>query len=432
MTNESSPVRSVAKKRSAWKWVTLLILIVVGGMVLYRGWASNQKRAVRQRSNRGEIPVQVFAAARGDLTYFFITTGDIAPLMQVELFPKVSGYLERIYVDLGDSVRQGQAIAQIDRSDFLHKVQEVEAKVGQARAALNELDAGTRTEEIRQAEEAVKQAQSRFENCRLQRERMEALYKREIVSKKDFDNADTEYCVAEAQLASNQERLKLLKEGARQEVREGGRARLREMEAILAQEQIRLQNTTIMAPFAGEITRRYVDAGALVSSSTPLVTLAHTETLKVTANLMEKDISLVRTGMKAKIQTEGFPDKRFEGTIVRTSGALDLATRTLQAEISIPNPGRVLKPGMFAKIEIALLTKSGVVTIPRVALIDDGKSRAIFVVENNQALRRPVVTGIEQGDQIEILEGVKEGEQVVIKGQGSLKEGSSVRVVEGG
>ena len=183
---------------------------------------------------------------------------------------------------------------------------------------------------------------------------MEALYNRQIISKKDFDNADTECVVCEAQLSSSQERLKQLKEGARREVREGSRAKLKEMEAILAQEQIRLQNTQIVAPFSGEIVRRNVDNGSLLSPSTPVVTLVHLETLKVVANVLEKDISLVKIGMKVKVLTEAYPDKPFEGTIVRINKALDLATRTLQAEINVPNPGRLLKPGMFARIEVTL------------------------------------------------------------------------------
>jgi HlyD family secretion protein len=376
--------------------------------------------------------VQVTPVKRGDLTYFFNATGDISPLMQVDLFPKVSGYLEEISVNIGDSVRQGQVIAQIDRSDFLHKVHEMEAKVAQAKAGLDEIEAGTRSEEIRQAEEAVKQAQSRYDNAKTQRERMEALYQKQIISKKDFDNADTECTVCEAQLVSSKERLKQLREGARREEREASRAKLKEMEAVLLQEQTRLQNTTITVPFSGEITHKYVDAGALVSPSTPLVTLVHTETLKVMANVLEKDISLVKLGMKVRIQTEAFPDRSFDGRIIRMNSALDTATRTLQTEIHIPNAGKMLRPGMFAKIEIALSNRIGTLTIPKVALVEDGKDRVVFVVENNQALRKSILTGIEQDETVEVLQGLREGDRIVTKGQGSLKDHSVVRVIEEG
>jgi len=422
----------LSKKRKTWRWIILIALVAVGGLILYRSWASTERRSASQRVARGDIPVQVSPVTRQNLTYSLVANGDISPLMQIDLSPKVSGYLEKIFVEMGDSVRQGQVIAQIDRAEFVQKVREVEAKVAQAKASADEIEAGTRSEDVRQAEEAVKQAQSRYDNAKAQRERMEALFKKQIISKKDFDNADTECAVCDAQLSSSQERLKQLKEGARQEVKEGSRARLKEMEAILAQEQIRLQNTQIVAPFAGEIIRRYVDGGSLVSSSTPVVTLIHLETLKVVANVLEKDVGLVKPGMKAKILTEAYPEKPFEGTVVRINKALDLATRTLQAEINIPNPGHLLKPGMFAKVEMILKEKPDALTVPKDAVLREEGKEFVFVVEGNQALRKRVVTGIERESLIEIIEGVKEEDKVVIRGQESLRDRSTIRIVEGG
>lgn len=431
MTSENHSVTSAKKGRKTWRWVIVIVLVGVGGLILYRSWASTEKRSASQRVARGDVPVQVAPPTRQLMTYSLVANGDISPLMQVELSPKVSGYLEKISVQIGDSVKQGQVIAQIDRAEFLQKVKEIEAKLAQAKAAADEIEAGTRSEDIRQAEESVKQAKSRYDNAKAQRERMEALYSRQIISRKDFDNADTECAVCEAQLSANQEKLKQLKEGARPEVREGSRAKVKEIEAILAQEQIRLQNTQIIAPFAGEIVRRNVDSGALVSPSTPVVTLIHLETLKAVANVLEKDVGLIKLGMKAKILTEAYPGKPFEGTVVRINKALDLATRTLQAEINIPNPAHLLKPGMFAKIEMVLKEKPDALTVPRDAVLKEGGKEFVFAVEGNQALRKPVVTGIEQETLVEIVEGVKEGDKVVVRGQESLKDRTTVRIIEG-
>jgi multidrug resistance efflux pump len=365
------------------------------------------------------------------LVYSLRATGDISPMMQVDLFPKVSGYLERIDVNLGSPVRQGQVVAQIDPTDFVQKVREIEAKVAQAKAQLTELETGTRTEELRQAEEAVKQAQSRFENAKLQRERIEALFKREVISKKERDTADMEFTVAEAQLASSQQQLNLLRLGARKEVRDASQAKLREMEAILEQERTRLQNAKIVAPFRGEISRRYVDAGALVSPSTPLVNLVHTETLKIVANVLEKDIPLLKPGMKAKVRVESYPDRVFEGRVERINSSLDLSTRTLQAEIYIPNPNRALKPGMFSNVEVVLVENPQALVIPREAVVESGGETAVFVVNGKQAAQRPITIGYEQDRMVEVLSGLNEGDQVVIKGQQLIKDGSTIRVIEG-
>jgi multidrug efflux pump subunit AcrA (membrane-fusion protein) len=317
----------------------------------------------------------------------------------------------------------------------LNKVREIEAKVAQARAQTTELETGARMEELRQAEEAVKQAQSRFQNARLQHERVEALYKREVISKKERDVADMEYTVAAAQLASSQQQLKLVQEGARHEVKEASQAKLREMEAILEQERNRLKDTKIMAPFQGEISRKYVDAGAFVSPSspsTPLVSLVHTETLRIVANILEKNVPLLKAGIKAKIQVESYPGRTFEGRVERINSALDLSTRTLQAEIYIPNPDRTLKPGMFARLEIILLEKAQTVVIPREAVLEGGNAMTVFVVEGKQAVRKQVTLGYEQDRMVEVVKGLNVGDQLVIKGQQLIKDGSSIRVIEGG
>ena len=412
------------------KWVILFVLIFVGALAFYRGWGATQKKSGK-RSFQTEIPVQISPVIRKQMTYSLSPTGDIAPMMQVDLFPRVSGYLERIDVNLGDSVRQGQVIAQIDRTEFLQKVKEVEAKVAQAKANLSELEAGSRPEELRQAEEALRQAQSRFDNAKLHRERVEALFKRQVISKKEADIAEMDYTVAEAQLAVSQQNLKLVREGARQEVKEGSRAKLKEMEALLAQEQIRLQNTLIVAPFQGEIIRKYIDAGALASPSTSIVSLVHTLTLKIVANVLEKDIPLLKPAMKAKIQTEAYPGKVFEGKVARINTGLDLTTRTLQAEIEIPNSSRLLKPGMFARIEVVLLEKPEVLAIPSNAVMENQGERFVYLLEGNKAARRPIVTGIEQDRFVEVREGLKEGDQVIVRGQEGIRENTTIRVIEG-
>jgi HlyD family secretion protein len=419
------------KRRRKWKWFLIAAVILVAGLALYRGWGFTQKRTGTQRTARAEIPVQVTSVVSKPLTYSIRVTGDILPLMQVDLFPKVSGYLERIDVRIGDAVRHSQVIAQIDQTDFLNKVREIDAKVAQAKAQLTEIETGTRTEELRQAEEAVRQAQSRFNNAKLQHERVEALYKREVISKKECDVADMDFTVAEAQLASSQQQLKLLREGARREVRDATQAKLREMEAVLEQERNHLKDTKIVAPFRGEISRKYVDAGALVSSATPLVSLVHTETLKIIANVLEKDIPLLKVGLKAKIQVGSYPEKVFEGRMEKINSALDLSTRTLQTEIYIPNPDRSLKPGMFANVEVVLLEKPHTLVIPREAILEAGSEMFVFVAEGKQAVRKPVTLGYEQDRSVEVLKGLNEGDQLVIKGQQLIKEGSAIQVIEG-
>lgn len=417
--------------KSYRKWFFPFILLIFLGLIIYRGLAITEKKSSLERKKRVEVPVQVATVSKKHLTHSISMTGDILPLMQVDIFPKVSGYIERIYVRLGDFVPKGKVIAQIERTEYLQKVREAEARVNQAKAQLSEVQTGPRSEEIRQAEESLRQAQSRFENARMNRERIEALFRRQVVSKKEWDLAEMEYTLAEAQLASSRENLKLLKEGARKEVRDAVHARLKEVEAILEQERIKLQYTKIISPFAGEISRRYVDEGALVSPSTPLVTLVHTDTLKVVANILEKDISLIKIGMNAEIKVESFRDKIFEGKISQISSGLEIGTRTLQTEIYIPNQSHLLKPGMFANVKMVLYEKPQAIVVPKYAILEEEGSKFLFLVKGNQAFRRKIVTGYEQDLDVEIIGGISEGDQIVVRGQESIRDGSIVRVIEG-
>jgi RND family efflux transporter MFP subunit len=175
-----------------------------------------------------------------------------------------------------------------------------------------------------------------------------------------------------------------------------------------------------------------VDNGALVSPSTPIVTIVHTARVKIVANVLEKDIPLLKPGMKAKIQAETYPERIFEGKVAQINSALELSTRTLQVEFYIPNSQRLLKPGMFAKLEVLLSEKPQTLIIPREAVIQTGGEPSVFVVEGNQALRRPIATGYEQDQMVEVLRGLKEGDKVVVKGQYSIKDRSTVKVIEGG
>jgi multidrug efflux pump subunit AcrA (membrane-fusion protein) len=117
--------------------------------------------------------------------------------------------------------------------------------------------------------------------------------------------------------------------------------------------------------------------------------------------------------------------------VARINIGLDMSTRTLQAEIEIPNSNRLLKPGMFARVEVVLLEKTGVLAIPNNAVILDRGERFVYVAEGNKGVRKAIVTGIEQDRFVEIKEGLMEGDQVVVRGQEAIRENTTLRVIEG-
>jgi multidrug efflux pump subunit AcrA (membrane-fusion protein) len=406
------------------------LLLLLGGLAAYRGLALPRDRGGTRRPAR-EVTVRVAEARRGQVRHVLQTTGDILPLLQVELIPKVSGTVAAVEVQIGQAVAAGQVLVRLEQTEFLQRVAETEAKVARAAARVAELQAGSRPEEIRQAEETLRQAASRRGNARLNRDRIRDLFATGAVSQRDLDEAELAVSLTEAQQAAAEQALALLRQGPRAEVRAAAEAELKEAEAVLAQQRTLLDYSAIRAPFAGHITRRLVDPGATVGPSAPVATLVSLQTVKVLLAVPERDSPLLTPRSSSVIRVDAFPGRTFPGRVARINSALDPLSRTLAAEIHADNPEGLLLPGMFARAEVTLLTREGIL-VPSEAVLEEGGAAAVFVVgEGGTAKRRPVETGYLQGTLIEIRQGLSGGEAVVVAGQQGLRDGAAVRLLEG-
>jgi len=406
------------------------LLLVLGGVAAYRGLALPREREGTRRVSR-EATVRVAEARRGPVRHVLRTTGDILPLFQVDLTPKVSGTVAAVDVQIGQAVTAGQVLVRLERTEFLQRVAEAEAKVARAAARVAELQAGSRPEEIRQAEETLRQALSRRANASLNRDRIRELFATGAVSQRDLDEAELAVALTEAQQAAAEQVLALLRQGPRPEVHAAAEAELKEVQALAAQQRTFLDYSTIRAPFAGHITRRLVDPGATVSPSNPVATLVSLGTVKVLLAVPERDAPLLSPHSPALIRVDAFPARTFPGRVARINSALDPLSRTLAAEIHADNPEGVLLPGMFARAEVTLLTRDGIL-IPSEAVLEEGGAAAVFVVEGGTARRRPVETGYFQGALIEIRQGLRAGETIVVAGQQGLRDGAAVRLLPEG
>jgi membrane fusion protein (multidrug efflux system) len=222
------------------------------------------------------------------------------------------------------------------------------------------------------------------------------LWERNLIAKQELDNAETSMKVAKA----NND---------------------------LA--QTHLDYARITAPFNGIVTKRFLDPGvALKANDAALFTVMDLEEMKIMVNVLEKDIPRVSRGTRAVITVDAFPGKEFTGSITRLSEAVDLATRTMAIEIDIPNPGRLLKAGMFATIVLIVGEHPDAVTIPSSALVKDDRGTFVFVVQEATARRKELKLGIEQDGRTEVLSGLGGDEKIVSAGQQLLKDGSAVTV----
>jgi len=335
-----------------------LALIAVAAIRIFGDRAAGETR----RQNLPVVSVQKLT--REKITQRIELTGDVLPIQQANIFSKVSGTLDRVFVNIGSAVKTGQLLALIDTTELAQQFQQMQAT---------------------------------YYNARVSFQRTQQLLDRNLVSKQDLDNAEALMKVAAANFDNARTRL--------------GYAR-------------------ITAPFSGSITRRFMDPGAVVTTPTnaTLFTLMDYDTVKVSVNILEKDLSLVHIGTRATVAVDAFPDKEFTGVVARMSQAIDLSTRTMPAELDIPNGGLQLRPGMYAKIVLVVAERPNQITVPTQCLLRDDTGYSLFVEKGGIAHRIQVTIGVEQAGRTEILSGLNGDEDIIVLGQTLVKDGGQVTI----
>jgi len=373
------------------KFIIGIIGLIFLGLIGYQIYKTRHQKTIETAITR--IPVKVSQVKYREMTWRLNLTGDILPNREVDVYPKIGGeILEKLYVDKGDRVSQGQVIGVIERETIM-------AKLNQAKAALDS------------AQAKLSQIEANLESIKRDYERVKKLYTQKVVSKQKLDHITAQY---ESMLAG----------------KELAMAQINQAKSALRVIQILYNNHTITAPISGLITARYLDVGAMVSTKSPIVRITDDSLLKVSVAIDEKNLPVVRIGQTVYVHVDAYPQKVFKGQIKVINPRVDPTTRSFIVEIYISNSEYLLKPGMFAHVEL-ILGKKKVLAIPRDALekLPATGSYYVFVIEENKARPKNVHIGLSEGNFVEITAGLRPSEIVVIKGQNRLKEGLPVEIV---
>jgi len=383
-------------------WLGALVVILYGGYQGARLVRARKQLADLSAPNEDAAAPVVVAVERvrlGTVRNSVWVTGEVLALRSVEVVPKIAGRLERLrtpggeLIEEGVEVKKGQVVAVIEH-------EQLEAAVRSAEAALEVARAARETAMVNVAD-ALRE-----------KERWVELRKRGSGAERQLDQAVTAYDRAQAQL------------------KQAG-ARIAQVEAALAQAKVNLDEATIEAPFSGLVARKHVDEGAFVGPSTPLFKLADISQVEITGGVAGRHYPRLQAGQtKAEIQVDACSDRRFEGTVSRLRPELDRVTRTVAVTIRVANPERRLKPGMYARIRLILDERKDVPIVPDEALVAAGDKTHVFVVDDGRVHVREVKIGLEEGAENEVLEGLRAGDRVVVRGQQLLSEGMVVEPVE--
>ncbi|MBW2079089.1 MAG: efflux RND transporter periplasmic adaptor subunit [Deltaproteobacteria bacterium] len=356
-------------------------------------------------------------------------TGTIISEARVDVLSKVSGILEKIQVEQGDRIKANQVIAMVEREEKEAHLQEAQAALDVLRARWAQMETGARPEEITQSEQLVRQTKASWETSLDNYMRLKNLKERDFISQQRLDEAMLQVTISEAEYRSAKEKLTLLRKGARQEDRDALLAQIRQAEAALRLAQIHLKNTTIRAPISGIISKRFLDQGAFVSTTAPIVRIVAMDRVKALVQVVESDLAQIRVGAKADIHVDAYQEQVFRGEVSRISPTVDPESRMADVEIEVENMDHRLKPGMFARVNLVVQRRDGVLLLVKDSLIRERGHTRVFVHENGRALLREISLGLEGEKYVEVLRGLREGEEVIVAGQYELKDMMPVRVI---
>ncbi len=340
--------------------------------------------------------------------------GTLDPNEEVTLTNQVEGVIEKLHVDLGDSVAAGQIIAQLDTRELELAVHQQQASLQQELARLGLSDANASVDEA--ATSQVRQSEATFEEAKIRLDRTRKLAAEGVVPAQQLDEQQARYDVAEAATRSSRETVRNI------------RAAISARKAALALAEKKLSDARILSPIAGFIKDRAVTEGQFLRTNSPVVTVVQTSPLKLKVDVPESAVAFVRVGRPVEFSVDAFPDRVFAGRISRIAPAVEQQSRTLKLEALVNNPEGTLKPGFFARVTIQTDRTDEVLVVPAESLVSVAGLEKVFVIEAGKVSERVVRSGSRAGNEVEVVEGLKPGEMVARSNLGNLQQGREVTV----
>ena len=379
------------------KKICFILIILVGlgllGWQIYEKASASRKGFKRERRNV-PVAVQVELVKKASIKEVGNFTGSLDPLSECILAPKIAGRLEKILVNIGDTVKGGQLVAVLDDDEYRQQVIQAKAELEVARANLLE-------------------RKSTMENAKREYERTVALRKKKIASESQLDAAESEFKTQQAKLRV-------------------ATAQISQKEAALKMANIRLSYAQIKVTENNNngcrvVAERFVDEGAMLAPNTPIVSIMDIEKLIAAIHVIERDYPKIQPGLEAVISTDAFPGRTFTGKVIRIAPLLKEESREARVEVEIPNAKKLLKPGMFVQVQIQFDVHKNASIVPVAALVKRKGIQGVFLVDSQKQKARfvPVTVGIVNGFQAEVLNPPITG-SVVTLGHHLLEDGSSI------
>jgi RND family efflux transporter MFP subunit len=398
------------------KKISIAVILVAGAALLFWRWTIHSSSEADDPSHpitaSGDTPAAFTRVERRSFDNALTIAGEFKPFQDVDVHAKVAGYIRKIYVDVGDRVKEGQTLAVLE-------IPELAAQLAGADAAVRRAQ-----EEIRRAQSDVERAQSTHAAAHSAYARLKqaAESRAGLVAQQEVDDSQAKDLETEAQVSSARAALS----SAQQQL---------QVAQANQQQFAALSNYShIVAPFAGVVTNRYADTGALIqagtSSSTqalPVVRLAQTSKLRLVLAIPESVAAQIHLGDPVRVRVQAL-QQDIEGKVSRFADSLDRQTRTMETEIDFDNRDGHLIPGMYAETRLSLREKKDALTIPLEAVTRNGNDATVLAVNaQNIVEERHVRLGLEDEKRVEIISGLTDGDRVIIGNRSEFHNGQKIQ-----
>ncbi len=365
---------------------------------------------------RGDSPavetVGVTKVIRKTLERQITLSSELVPFQQINVYAKESGFVKKLYVDYGSHVQTGQLMATLE-------IPELEAQLQVDQSAIKNA-----TDEVSRAGHQLKRYQAMYTALHLEYTRLNGVFESQpgLVAQQEVDDAQGKDLAAASQVDASQSSL------------EAAQSQLLMAKSSLIHDQALFAYASITAPFSGVVTQRYANLGTLMqagtSSSTqalPLVKLSQDDLYRLVIPVPESSVRYIRVGDPVAVRVPAL-NRSFPGKVARFSLDVQEGTRTMHTEVDVPNPNRVLMPGMYAETTLTLEAKDNVLAVPLGALDHKGDQTTVYVASPTGKVELRVVTvGLETATDAEVVSGLAEGESVIVSDRSGLKAGEEVR-----
>ncbi|MBI2811624.1 MAG: efflux RND transporter periplasmic adaptor subunit [Candidatus Melainabacteria bacterium] len=436
------PISTTKRSNLPWVFGTIAIVVLLGLIAFGALPRIFQQQALIQdtKKQNSESPsVSVTVAQPGASIEEFVLPGSTQAIQVASIYARVNGYLDQRFANIGDHVSAGQVLATIDTPEIDQQVQAADSAVQQASAQVeNARETQLKAQaDMRTVAANVRKGQTDLQFYTAEVKRYTGLAKQGAVSLEDRDSHIQQYNGAVATLESLNEA-----ERSAKATYNSAAAAVKAAQSALDTSKAQLKQVTatrsfkkVTAPFSGIVTKRNVDAGALITSGSNnsnaiLFEVAKTDVLRVFVYVPEQYVPYVHSGEKAFLNFPEYPRQDFVGTVTNVSGGLDETSKTLQVEIHVPNQDHVLMPGMYAKVRFQAPSTLRLPVVPASTLQTRADGSFVYVVDaNNVVHMHKLEVGRDLGGQFEVSKGVNTGDKVIISPQDTISDGMKVEPV---